>query len=119
MYALKRNPLLVPDHKVMDGINAARLILPRCYFDREACEAGLEALRQYAAEYDEKMRAFKDNPRPTHWSNHAADAFRYVCMAWREMAQPAPAPAKPTHVPVPKLTVNTLLKAAQRERRWE
>jgi hypothetical protein len=119
MYALKRNPLLVPDHKVMDGINAARLTLPRCYFDREACEAGLEALRQYAAEYDEKMRAFKDNPRPTHWSNHAADAFRYVCMAWREMAQPAPAPAKPTHVPVPKLTVNTLLKAAQRERRWE
>lgn len=92
MVRLGMTPMLVPDHKVMDGINAARMTLPAVYFDRDACEAGLEALRQYAAEFDEKMRAFKDNPRPIHWSNHAADAFRYLCMAHREMQPEGPKP---------------------------
>lgn len=119
MIQLKRTPMLVPDHKVMDGINAARMTLPRCYFDRTRCEAGLEALRQYAAEFDEKMRAFKDNPRPTHWSNHAADAFRYVCMAWRHMTQP-PKPEKPTRVEFPSISVNDLLALHKPARsKWE
>ena len=118
LHNLKRHPMLVPDHKVMDGINAARLTLPRVWFDRTRCEAGLEALRQYAAEYDEKMRAFKDNPRPIHWSNHAADAFRYVCMAWREMTQPKK-PEKLTKVDAKPMTVNDLLKTHRPNRRWE
>jgi hypothetical protein len=77
-------PELVPDHKVMDGINAARLVLPRCYFDRTKCADGLEALRQYRAEYDEKIRTFKNEPKHD-WSSHSADAFRYLAMAYREL----------------------------------
>jgi len=87
MVALRRNPELVPDLGVEDGINAARLTMARCYFDRNKCAAGLEALRQYRAEFDEKTAAFKDHPRKD-WTNHAADAFRYLCTAWREIAQP-------------------------------
>src|SRR4029079_18682258 len=34
LIGLGREPRLVPDHKLMDGINSARLLLPRCYFDR-------------------------------------------------------------------------------------
>lgn len=110
MFSLKRTPKLIPDHKVMDGINAARLTLPKCWFDRTKCEAGIEALRQYAAEFDEKMRAYKDNPRPIHWSNHAADAFRYLCMAWREM-NPKPPEKKPENMRGPEaMTVNEMLK---------
>jgi phage terminase large subunit len=104
---LGRKPVLVPSHKIMDGINAARLMLPRCYFDAMKCKDGLEALRQYRSEFDEKTRAFKDNPRHD-WTSHAADAFRYMAMAYREMA-PAPAEKpKPLFKPMNELTFDEL-----------
>ena len=81
---LKRNPKLVPGHTVDDGINAARLTLSRCWFDRVKCADGIEALRQYRAEFDEKLKTFKNHPRHD-WASHSADAFRYLTMAYREM----------------------------------
>lgn len=90
LQALGRNPKLVPMHKIGDGINAARLSMSAVWFDRAKCKDGLEALRQYRTDYDEKTRAFKDNPRHD-WTSHTADAFRYLAMAWREMA-PVPPP---------------------------
>jgi hypothetical protein len=91
---LGRKPSLVPDHKVEDGINAVRIVLPRCWLDRARCAIGLEALRQYRADFDERKRAFADRPRHD-WTSHAADAFRYLCMAWRQAAKPAPATPTP------------------------
>lgn len=78
---------VVRKHSVEDGINASRLMLPRCLFDKIKCAEGLEALRQYRTEFDEKTRAFKDNPRHD-WSSHTADAFRYLAMGWREVERP-------------------------------
>lgn len=77
-------PRLVPMHKIMDGINAARVLFPRMVFDREKCAPGLEALRQYRADYDEKTRVFANAPKHD-WTSHAADAFRYMAMAWKEL----------------------------------
>ena len=37
---------IVRDIGVADGIDAARLILPRCWFDETKCRAGLEALER-------------------------------------------------------------------------
>lgn len=91
LISLKRSPKLVPDHKEDDGIAAARLTLPRCYFDKLKCADGLEALRQFHADFDEKTKAFKDTPK-VDWTNHAADAFRYLAMAWKEIV---PVPVKP------------------------
>jgi phage terminase large subunit len=88
-----RWPHVLRSGEVMDGINAARLTLPRCRFDAVRCADGLEALRQYRADFDEKLRAFKDKPRHD-WTSHSADAFRYLAMAWREM-KVAPPPPKP------------------------
>jgi phage terminase large subunit len=82
---LKRKPRLVPDHNVMDGINAGRLSMKKCWFDRDKCADGLEALRQYRADFDEKLKTFKDTPRHD-WASHSADAFRYLAMAYREIA---------------------------------
>lgn len=79
-------PRLVRDHKIMDGINAARVLFPRMVFDAGKCQEGLECLRQYRADYDDKARAFKDKPKHD-WTSHAADAFRYMAMAWREMRE--------------------------------
>lgn len=60
-----------------DGINAARATIPRCYFDEKNCELGLEALMDYHREWDDKYQEYKQTPAKG-WSNHAADAFRYL-----------------------------------------
>ena len=79
-------PRVLSAHRVEDGINAVRLLLPRCWFDAEACARGLEALRHYRSEWDERRQAFRE--RPLHdWSSHAADAFRYLAMGLREESQ--------------------------------
>ena len=90
LQALGRRPRLVPDHNVMDGINAARVSFKSFWIDAAKCKPGLEALRQYRAEYDEKLKVFKDKPRHD-WTSHAADAFRYLAMAWRAMKPEKPA----------------------------
>jgi hypothetical protein len=88
---LGRQPRLVPRHKLEDGINAARRLIPRCRFDAQRCGQGLERLRQYRREWDDERKAFDDRPRHDH-ASHAADAFRYLAMAWRELDPPPPGP---------------------------
>lgn len=66
-------------HRVEDGINAARVFIPKCWFDAQKCTRGIDALKLYRAEFDDKLQALK--PRPVHdWTSHAADAFRYLAM---------------------------------------
>lgn len=92
LISLKLPPRIVPDHKVMDGINAVRKTLPSVWFDSFKCADGIEALRQYQADYDEKLRTFKDIPRHD-WASHTSDAMRYLAIAYREIkAPPAPVP---------------------------
>lgn len=110
LIALRRRPKLVPAHQVMDGINAARLTLPRVWFDRTRCRLGIEALKQYRADFDEKTRAFKDTPKHD-WTSHSADAFRYLCMAWRELAPPMAAPVDPIKAMIEhKPTLDEMIK---------
>lgn len=66
-------------HRVEDGINASRVMIPKCWFDANKCSRGIDALKLYRSEFDEKLQALK--PRPVHdWTSHAADAFRYLAM---------------------------------------
>lgn len=58
-----------------DGINAARMLLPKCWFDVDKCRKGLEALQHYRWDYNQRINEFK--PVPLHdWASHGADAFR-------------------------------------------
>jgi len=60
---------------ILPDINTVRMLLPRCWFDADKCKRGLEALRQYRADWDEKNKILKT--RPLHnWASHGADAFR-------------------------------------------
>lgn len=78
---------VAPMHRVEDGINAARVMLPKCWFDARKCSRGIDALKLYHAEYDEKLRTVR--PRPVHdWTSHAADAMRYLAMALDGVAGP-------------------------------
>lgn len=114
LIALGRKPRLVPDHKKMDGINAARMSLPRCWFDEKRCKEGLEALRQYRAEWDDGKKAFKDT-EVHDWTSHPADAFRYLCMAWREIV-PQPDPEDPLKNLLKPKTLNDYLEEYDMER---
>ena len=66
-------------HRIMDGISAVRDILPRMRFDATKCARGIECLRQYRQDYNERLGALSANP--VHdWSSHGADAMRYLAM---------------------------------------
>lgn len=75
-------PLTVEKAPVDDGIQAVRSLLPRCVFDAVKCAKGLEALRQYQRDYDDKLQTFRAKPRHD-WASHAADAFRYLAQGLR------------------------------------
>lgn len=73
---------VVKQMEVADGINAARLTIPRMYFDKQKTATGLDALRQYREKIDEKRNV---SMGPLHdWTSHAADAFRYLCVGHRD-----------------------------------
>lgn len=74
---------IVPELSVQDGIQAGRMALPHCWFDKDKCEDGIEALKQYQREWDEDKKAFREKPRHD-WTSHPADAFRMLALAWRE-----------------------------------
>lgn len=77
-----------PRQSVADGINAARLLLPRCWFDTANCldkytdRSGVSALRNYQRKWDAKNNTFLD--KPLHdWASNGADAFRYLALGFR------------------------------------
>lgn len=78
----------VKKHEVDDGIEMVRSILPRCWFDNGCCTRGIEALRQYRKEWDDKMKCFKGHPLHD-WTSNPADAFRTFAMAQKVARQSA------------------------------
>lgn len=64
---------------IADGINAARMTLPRCWFDKNKTAVGVDAIRQYREKIDDKRQI---SFGPLHdWTSHAADAFRYLAVS--------------------------------------
>jgi phage terminase large subunit len=80
---------IVRRHELADGINAARLLLPRCWFDATKCGRGIEALRQYRKQLNPRLQEFTGTP--VHdWSSHAADAFRGLAVRHQTPEEPKP-----------------------------
>lgn len=77
---LGRRPKLAPAYRLADGIDAARRVIAWCFFDAIGCEFGLESLRAYKKEWDEKVREFKKTPLHD-WTSHAATAFIALAMS--------------------------------------
>ena len=66
-----------------DGIQAVRRLLPRCWFNVPKVQNGLNCLRNYRRDYDEKRKIFYE--RPLHdWSSHGSDSFRYLALGLDE-----------------------------------
>jgi hypothetical protein len=77
---------IVPKLAVQHGIDATRLILPMCYFNPR-CMPGIEALRAYKRTYNEKTKAYSENPLHD-WSSNGSDAFRYLSLVARSRIMP-------------------------------
>ena len=75
---------IVPNIKVMDGINAARMFLNKLWVDENNCETFLDYIGQYKKEWDDNKGCFKDNP--VHdFTSHAADMLRYTAIVSDKM----------------------------------
>lgn len=77
------NTIVLPRHKVEDGINAVRMVLSKCWFDEKKCERGLNALKNYEQKWDSKNKTFSNRPHH-NWASHGADGFRYLVMGFNE-----------------------------------
>ena len=68
---------------IKDGIEAARVIFNKCWFDKKKTEELVDALSQYTQEWDDKKGMFKEKPLH-NWASHPADAFRMLAVGYRE-----------------------------------
>ena len=68
-----------------EGINAVKMMLPRCHIDRERCKRLLESMRFYHRVYDPKNQIFRSTP--VHdWSSHAESAMRVMATSIKPVA---------------------------------
>jgi phage terminase large subunit len=96
--SLGRSVKITPNLRVEDGINAARSVFGKCWFDAEKAADGLMALRHYRYEVDPETK--QRSRKPLHdWASHGADAFRYLAVALAEAAKPAAPPPPPPRGP--------------------
>lgn len=71
-------PPLLP---VQDGIHAARMLLPKCWFDSKKCKQGLDALLNYKWQLNTRIDEYTHLPEHD-WASHGADAFRTLAVRY-------------------------------------
>lgn len=81
IYEMGSHSIIVPQVGLQNGIQAVRKSLPDVYFnyENEDVKLGVNALRMYQREWDDKKRMFKQSPLHD-WSSNPADAFRMLCL---------------------------------------
>lgn len=90
----KHRVRIVPRLSIAAGIDAARQVFARCWFDDALCSDGLQALRNYCYEVDPETGQF--SKRPLHnWASHGADAFRYFAVGIAEPREDTPPASAP------------------------
>ncbi|MEP7454293.1 terminase family protein [Phyllobacterium sp. SB3] len=61
---------------VIGDIELVRTMLNRCWFDKDLCQRGLECLKMYQSQYNERMQVLSNKPLH-NWASNGADSFRY------------------------------------------
>jgi phage terminase large subunit len=72
-----------PNLSIEDGINAGRSVFSRCYFDAEKCFRGINALKNYKKDWDDKNKVFRNTPKHD-WASHGADSFRTFATSYKD-----------------------------------
>ena len=82
--AMGRTVSVLAQTSVEEGIKAARLVFPRCYFDKNKAARLLECLKRYRRDVHTKTN---EPTIPLHDEfSHGADAWRYLSQAVDRMA---------------------------------
>ncbi len=88
---------VTPKRDIAEGITAVKLLLPRCYFDEQNTERGVDCLRQYKKMWQPALQQF--SAKPVHdWTSHAADAFRGLAVRYKLPREREPKIAGPSRV---------------------
>lgn len=74
---------IVPNIGLKEGINAVRLMFPKCVFDEENTSEGWFALSHYQYEVDEATGIWSKNPLHNE-ASHGADGFRMMAVGLRD-----------------------------------
>lgn len=74
--------VIAPRLDKLEQIQAGRATIAKAMFDAERCQAGIEALKQYAFEWDDEAKVFSSSP-DHNWASHPADAFMVLALCWR------------------------------------
>lgn len=91
-----RNIEIVPVQSLEDGIQAVRSIFSKVWFDAKKCERGIQALKNYKKDWDDKGKTYRNRPKHD-WSSHGADAFRYMALSYKDRTRKRK-PHIPEHV---------------------
>lgn len=84
LQSLGVSPIMVaPQLRLDDGIQAVRMSLPQCWIDEKKCKRGIEALKQYSREFDEKGKTWRGKPKHD-WTSHGCDSLRYLMTGRRQ-----------------------------------
>lgn len=106
---------IVPMTSKADRINAARMVIDRCEFNRDLCNDGIEALKQWKFKFDEARKEYSKEPEHD-WASHPGDAFSYGAQVMRNRV------VKPVHEE-PKFPLNRtiieMINHKGRQRRQE
>lgn len=82
--ALGRNPMVLGQETIEEGIRRARMAFPRCYFDRDKTGPLINSLKRYRRQINQTTN---EPGAPLHDEHsHAADAFRYLAMSEQMMS---------------------------------
>lgn len=69
---------------IRHGIEATRQCLAKCWFNKKLTLKGVEALKSYRKQWDDKNKCYRD--KPLHdWSSNTADAMRTLAMGRRAL----------------------------------
>lgn len=76
----------VPSLGIDEGIDAARNLLNRCWFDEIKCSKGIKALEAYRRQWNEKHGCWSSKPIHNQFS-HGADAFRMLAVGYKLISE--------------------------------
>ena len=75
---------IVPDIALIDGIDAVRNTLNRCWFDEIKCASGIKDLESYKKEWNDRHGCWSS--RPLHnFASHGADSFRMIAISLNKL----------------------------------
>jgi phage terminase large subunit len=104
---------ITPGSSISDRVQAARKIVQRCEFNATNCEKGLEGLRAWSYEYDDKAKIFSSQPLHD-WASHDGDGFSYGCLIMSLYKPPEELVKKPVF-PI-QMTIQQMIDKQRQQR---